>query len=52
MYCHINNIFFGDIQEKLDFTDENPDEESRKYGYINHKEYVKWLKEKMKELPK
>lgn len=46
------SLFFAYIKEKLDYVDENPDEESRKYGYINHPEYIEWLREKMKELPK
>ena len=37
--------FFGLIQEKLDWTDENPDPESRKYGWMDEAEFVKWVRE-------
>ena len=39
--------FFADIQEKLDWVSENPNEEERKYGWINHSEFIEWLKNKM-----
>lgn len=45
------SLFFSSIKEKLDFTDEKPDEESRKYGWINHQEYIDWVREKVKSLP-
>ncbi len=32
--------FFGLIQEKLDFTSLNPDDESRKYGWMSYEEYI------------
>lgn len=37
--------FFGNICEKMDYTaDEgNPDEEERKYGWINIEEFRLWL---------
>lgn len=44
------NIFFGDIQEKLDYVTDDP-EEDRQYGYITPAEYIEWLKEKMRDLP-
>ncbi len=37
--------FFGLIQEKLDWTDENPDLESRKYGWMDEPEFVRWARE-------
>lgn len=37
--------FFGLIQEKLDWTDENPDPESRQYGWMDEPEFVKWVRE-------
>lgn len=37
--------FFSDIQEKLDWTDKNPDDESRSFGWINNEEYIQWLKD-------
>ncbi len=37
-------MFFGDIQEKLDWTDENPDEESRKYGWMDYEQYIKYVR--------
>ena len=39
--------FFGEIQEKLDFVSEQPSDEERSYGYINHKEYIELLRKKM-----
>ena len=35
--------FFGFVHEQLDWTAENPEEEARRYGWMNHKEYVEWL---------
>ena len=40
--------FFGIIQEKLDFTAIAPDTESRRYGWIDHKEFIVFV-EKMVE---
>ena len=37
--------FFGAVQEKLDWTDENPDTESRSYGWMNYNEYIKWVRD-------
>ncbi len=34
---------FGAIQEKLDWTDPSPDKESRKYGWMDNREFVKWV---------
>jgi len=35
--------FFGTVQEKLDWTDEAPDPESRAYGWIDHEEFRQWV---------
>ena len=37
--------FFGDICEKMDYTTDSgdPDEEERKYGWINIEEFRLWL---------
>ena len=37
--------FFGAVQEKLDWTDENPDSESRSDGWMNHNEYIEWVRD-------
>jgi hypothetical protein len=39
-----DNEFFGFVQEKLDWTLEDPDAESRGDGFIDHQEYVVWVK--------
>jgi hypothetical protein len=36
--------FFGAVHEKMDFTDENPDDESRSYGWIDVREFRDWLR--------
>jgi hypothetical protein len=37
--------FFGMVQEKLDWTAPSPGREDRRYGWIDHEEYVVWLRE-------
>lgn len=44
-----DNEFFADIQEKLDWVSESPNEEERGYGWINHSEFIEWLKNKMSQ---
>ena len=44
--------FFTEVQERFEYTGIQPSEEDRQYGYINYAEFIEWLKEKMKELPK
>lgn len=39
---------FGSIQEKLDWADPNPNKESRQYGWLDHHQYVQWVKRRMK----
>lgn len=39
------DIFFGLVQEKLDWIAELPTEEEKKNGYLNYEEYTSWLKE-------
>lgn len=36
-------IFFGSVQEKLDWTDASPDKESQQFGWLNHKEFIQWV---------
>ncbi len=40
--------FFSAVQENLDWTDLNPDSESRACGWCDHKQYVLWLKSSYK----
>jgi hypothetical protein len=42
-----DNEFFSEIQEKLDWVSEKPEEDERKYGWINYEEFIEWLKTKM-----
>ena len=37
--------FFSSIQEKLDWVDSQVDSESRYYGWLNHENFVEWVKE-------
>ncbi len=37
--------FFGLVQERLEWTDENPDEESRSYGWHDHRGYVEYVRQ-------
>ncbi len=41
--------FFTDIQERFEYTSSNPNDEDRKYGYIDFEEFKKWLKEKIEK---
>lgn len=36
--------FFGYVQEKLDWTSDRPTAEDRRCGWIDHLEYVEWLR--------
>jgi hypothetical protein len=36
--------FFAAVQEKLDWTAEFPSEEDRESGWLDHAEYVQWLR--------
>jgi hypothetical protein len=38
--------FFEMVRQKLEWTAEKPDPESIKYGWLNHKQFVEWLREK------
>lgn len=38
--------FFGDIHERLDYTDVDPDAESRAHGWINRDKYLDWARER------
>ena len=40
-------LFFGTLQEQLDWTVENPGED-RKWGYRNYQEYKKWAEQMTK----
>jgi len=35
--------FFSRVQEKLDVVDEDPDPESRRHGWIDYREFARWL---------
>ena len=35
--------FFGAVQEKLDWVDEQPDAASRADGWVDHAEFQRWL---------
>ena len=37
--------FFGTVQEKMDWVDEEPDAESRRAGWIGYGEFIAWLRE-------
>lgn len=37
--------FFGYVQEKLDWTHENPPPQDRSDGWMNHDEYIEWVRE-------
>jgi len=36
-------LFFGSVQEKLDWTDASPDHESQEFGWLNYKEFTGWV---------
>jgi hypothetical protein len=36
--------FFSAVHERLDWTGEAPDEESRRYGWMDPGEYIDWLR--------
>lgn len=36
--------FFGSVQEKLDWTNASPDQESQQFGWLNHEEFIQWVK--------
>ena len=37
--------FFSEVNEKLSWTSESPNEEDRSYGYVDHGEFLEWIKE-------
>jgi len=37
--------FLSTVQERLDWTTENPDRESRQYGWVSNDEYLAWLRD-------
>ncbi len=41
--------YFSDIQQKLDWVTEKPDEDERKYGWIDNEEFVKWVENIIKD---
>ena len=43
----IDQIFFADVHEMLDWVDKKPDAESRKYGWIDELQYKNWLRRKL-----
>lgn len=40
----LETTFFGLVQEKLDWTAENPAENEKKYGWMDYNEFKEWLK--------
>ncbi len=34
--------FFGGLQEKLDWVDESPDDESQNVGWLDNQQFLKW----------
>jgi hypothetical protein len=38
-----DRVFFGLVQENLDWTAADPDPIARKYGWMNHTEFIEWL---------
>ncbi len=43
------STFYGLVQEKLDWTGENPSEQEKKEGWFDQSEYVEWLKKSFQE---
>lgn len=41
--------FFGLVQEKIDWTGEDPPESDRKDGWMDRAEYRDWLRQSLKE---
>jgi len=48
----IESEFFALVQENLDWTAENPDDQDKKYGYYNYQEYISWLKKNTQDFLK
>lgn len=44
--------FFGLVQEKLEWTSENPSEEEKGYGWADYKTYTEWLRNNTREFLK
>jgi len=36
--------FFGAVQERLDWTSESPNKDERGYGWMDHQEFIEWLR--------
>lgn len=46
------SVLFGSIHEKLDWVDENPNEESRSFGWINNEEFIIWVNKQVTDYSK
>lgn len=44
-----DDFFFGEVQEKLDWVNKDPDDESKKAGWMDYLEYIQWLKERFEQ---
>lgn len=40
-----DTMFFADVREMLDWTDKNPDQKSRSYGWIDNSEYIEYVRQ-------
>jgi len=45
---HDDNMFFGDINEKLDYIEPDPTEEDKACGLVTEAEFMIWLNVHMK----
>ena len=41
----VEEDFFEKVRQKLEWTSESPDLESKQYGWISDEEFILWLKE-------
>ena len=44
-----DNAFFAEVQEKLDWTNDSPSAEEKKYGWMDHREYIEWVRKRLDE---
>ena len=40
--------FFGSIQEQLEWTTQNPDKQSREYGWMDYHDFIHWVRKQQK----
>ena len=43
--------FFSQVHEKLDWTSDNVDDESRRYGWVTAGEFLDWLRAAWRSVP-